>query len=215
MYNDLQGEGDLPFNLKDMRFVRKIILDPLPKKVQVSKKRNKQYWKKTDKLTLTMERHLKKNLIFLHRDGYYRDSISKTKIWKNTKSAGTPGYLSINAQHIYNSNMSQIMRSSYIKRIKSVIRPFLVGIQPVDISDFPVQLTGKLYCPSGAANWDLDNLAYIYSKVIQDLLVELRIIPDDSIRYINKSMDLRHEEHENDILVVWITTENPDKNENR
>ena len=190
-----------------MKILRKIVIDPLPRKVQVSQKRSKVYWKMKDKLTLTLQRQYEKKLIFLHRDGYYRDSATKVKIWKNTKSAGTPGYISINAQHIYNNNMSHIMRSTYIKKIKQVIRPFLIGIQPIDASDFPVHLTGKIFCPANGYNWDLDNLAYIYSKVIQDLLVEMKIIPDDSIRYITKSMDLRFEESGSEVLIIGITKE--------
>lgn len=184
-----------------------IQIDPLPRRVKMSDHRRKVYWKKTDKLTKTMEDRFKRNLIFLHKDNYYRDSISKTKIIKNTQSHGTESYLSINAQHIYNSNMSHIKRWSYIKKIKELIRPFLKDIKP--IKQFPIKLSGNLYCPIGKGDWDLDNLTFIYSKVIQDLMVELKIIPDDNIRYINKSMDLQHFEDENNKLeiIIWKTNE--------
>ena len=191
-----------------MKILRTIILDPLPRKVKISDKRRKTYWKKKDKLTKTLEDRLKRKLIYLDSTGYYRESIGNARILKNTKSHGTEKFISINAQHIYNSNMSHINRWNYIKKIKEAIKPFLVNVKPIDGSEFPVKLSGRLYCPIGKSDWDLDNLTFIYSKVIQDLLTELKIIPDDSIRYINKSLDLEHyetdtEDNQKLEIIIW------------
>jgi hypothetical protein len=43
----------------------------------------------------------------------------------------------------------------------------------------------ELHNITGEGNWDLDNL-WIYTKCIQDLLVEEGIMPDDNIQFVSK-----------------------------
>lgn len=46
-------------------------------------------------------------------------------------------------------------------------------------------------------NQDLDNKAYFWNKVIQDFLVQQKVIPDDSIKYIKRlCFEYRHGEPE-------------------
>jgi hypothetical protein len=168
--------------------IRVIRIYPLPTHVEVSKRRHAKYWKTKDKLTKEMELKLKSNKIYPHRDGYYRGFDNK-KIIKNTKSVNTPNLVAINGQLIYNNQFSGVERSLYIQLIKKVLKPFIIKITP--ITEFPIKFTCTVFREFGRGDWDLDNL-WIYTKVIQDLMVDEKIIPEDNVKYISQSMGFKY-----------------------
>lgn len=120
-------------------------------------------------------------------------------------------YYKINNQSIYNSAIRGHSRRlfvgnmhEYIKNeIKSQIKPQHITNLSI-IKKFPVKLEFTFYtvvnhggvrlqnesihwkepAESYQPNWDIENLATIWIKVFNDVLVELCIIPDDNVKYV-------------------------------
>lgn len=175
--------------------LNRIIIEirPLPTHIQVSKHINKVYWHYKDKrIPKKITEGLKLRKIIIGTDGFFRDKISNTRILKNTKSHGKPRLIPINNQLIYNNTMKHEQRSLYVKKIKESLKPFFLNLKPLKPEQFPIQIDGIIQMNKTNENWDLDNLNSIYSKTIQDLMVELSILPGDSVQYISKCMSLEY-----------------------
>lgn len=119
--------------------------------------------------------------------------ISKTKSFK------------ISTQSIYNAKLHHYTRSRVIEVMKEYVISHLPENFHIDITHFPIKLELIFYAPinwgsvrmsKGVINWkpaqeeynpthDLDNFAWIWSKVIQDCLVKTGIIPEDTVQFIN------------------------------
>ena len=56
--------------------------------------------------------------------------------------------------------------------------------------DLPVKLSIEIHTIKGEGNWDLDNL-WIYTKVIQDVVAECRLIPNDNINFVTNTGELQ------------------------
>jgi hypothetical protein len=54
---------------------------------------------------------------------------------------------------------------------------------PIKPENLPIIVAWYVYRMPGIPNWDLDNL-WIYRKAFMDVLVDMEIIPDDTIRYV-------------------------------
>jgi hypothetical protein len=119
--------------------------------------------------------------------------LTKTKMFK------------ISTQGVYNSKLHYHSRSKVIDTLKNYIRHNITDVAPVKTELFPVKIQLLFFAPSNWGNvrmskgflkWspakdgyhpvhDLDNLAWIWGKTIQDCLVDKKILPDDTIEYIN------------------------------
>jgi len=150
-------------------------------KVTLSKKRKPIYYNKNPgKLRKTkIPKRYKNNLTDI--EGYILDEAGN-RIMANSRSAGTPKYLSINNQHIYAGNY--LTRVRIVNGLKEFLYPYVVNL-PI-IRELPVIIDCELFTIPGAANWDIENFGVIYSKVFNDLLVSEGKIPDDSVRFITQ-----------------------------
>lgn len=117
------------------------------------------------------------------KKGFLRYRPTGDKVVANKKVVGTPKYQKINGQDFYSGFGSYHSRINIVAGIKNFCRPFIKFQSK--ITEFPVQFEMELHNVVGEGNWDLDNL-WIYTKCIQDLLVEEGIIPDDNIQFITK-----------------------------
>lgn len=160
----------------------------------MSKRKQTRYYKRSKNLPKKIIENLQKGLYAFSPSGYVVLKGSKTKIAIPRKKEGGT-VMSINGQLLYNGLINPITRAKYIREIKNLLRPFFLNQLPIDPSYFPLILSGKLHVfKEDGLNWDVDNL-WIYGKCIQDLMVELRLIPDDNVKIISGSMGLR--------VVVW------------
>lgn len=117
--------------------------------------------------------------------GFLIDSAGM-QVVKNPRVAGTPGWKKINGQEFYKGTTNPVMRSKVIGAMKDFFRPYFNDIQPIDPDSFPVTLELELH-DNPVDEFDIDNLAWVYTKVILDVLTEKHIIPDDNVNYVSKS----------------------------
>lgn len=122
----------------------------------------------------------------------------------------------ISTQSIYNAKLHHHSRSSVISKMKEYVTTILVSSRRniyVKNEMFPIKIELTFFAPvnwgsvrmsKGVINWktppknyhpthDLDNFAWIWSKVIQDCLVSSGIIPEDTVEFINV-LEYRYEE---------------------
>lgn len=172
-----------------------IIIENYPSKVLIAKARRAKYYL-SENSKLTGNRNIPKS--FLNKDKYEFDNrgilIKKATgepQLANPLTAGKPRYWVVNFQDIWNGNMAKQDRAMKVDKLKSILRPFIENLKP--ITTFPIGIEIFIYdveCPV-----DISNKGVIYTKVIEDLLVNSNkgkdnnksIIPDDSVNYINDS----------------------------
>jgi len=108
----------------------------------------------------------------------------------------------LSTQQLYNQKLNPHSRNKVIKEMKTYITPYLKGIKPFitfplklkfifciphnygDVRMFKGKLNWKECGKDYKASWDIDNRAFIWSKTINDAMVEMKLIPDDTVDYI-------------------------------
>jgi hypothetical protein len=128
----------------------------------------------------------------------------------NPRTAGTPKFKKINGQELYAGNIPPILRSIMIGQMKDFFRPYFMSVFPIQDNQFPILVELEIHAPVGDNNFDIDNLAWVYTKVILDILVETEVIPDDKAVYVNKSGGCQYfpVETDDDRKMVVIIREN-------
>lgn len=111
----------------------------------------------------------------------------------------------ISTQSIYNHRLHHHERSKIISFMKEYVKQQIPSNWCVSEQVFPVKLHLTFYTPinwasvrmvKGELKWkkpannyqaqhDLDNLAWIWGKVIQDCLKECLVIPEDTVDFVN------------------------------
>ena len=172
------------------------------RKVKLSEARIKKYYEKGKKLptakkyTNAEKYEWKKigNRVFLF------DKETNEKVIANPKAAGTPRYITINGQKIYNGEVSKHIRNKVLSSIKDSFAPYINKLQEIDIEEFPIRIDMEVHDiirePSSNSLWDLDNRAWPYIKAFQDCLTgntdkkgrkrNKQIIPDDNVLFITQ-----------------------------
>jgi len=105
---------------------------------------------------------------------------------KNPRVAGTPSWKKINGQEFYKGTTNPIIRSKVIGAMKDFFRPYFNDIPPIAANQMPITVELELH-DNPVDEFDIDNLAWVYTKVILDVMAEKRIIPDDNVNYVAKS----------------------------
>lgn len=164
------------------KLLQEIIIPEYITKVAMSKARRPVYYSIKGKRK-PPKSFLKSLLYTLDRQGFLRYRPTGDKVVANKKVVGTPKYQKINGQDFYSGFGSHFERIAIVAGIKNFCRPFIKNL-PI-ITEFPVQFEMELHNIIGEGNWDLDNL-WIYTKCIQDLLVECGKMPNDNIQYVTK-----------------------------
>lgn len=121
-------------------------------------------------------------------------------------------FVKINNQSIYNGSINRFSRNTVIKYMHNYIFSFLPKVDLYKLldshglSNLEFEYTFKTVVNHGnikrssktgliswkkptksfQANWDIENLASIWTKTINDSLTKNGNIPDDSIRYLKK-----------------------------
>jgi len=114
-------------------------------------------------------------------------------------------HFKISTQAIYNAKLHHHSRSTVILAMKEYIISNLPTNWFVDKKLYPIKLLLTFYAPinwgsvrmsSGVVKWkpsldeyhpthDLDNFAWIWSKVIQDCLVKEHVLTEDTVEFVN------------------------------
>lgn len=128
------------------------------------------------------------------------DLATEEKVIANPRAAGTPRYITINGQKIYNGEASKHIRNKVLSAIKESFAPYVNKLKPINFEDFPLRIELEVHDiirePNSNSLWDVDNRAWPYVKAFQDCLTgntdkkgKLRnkqIIPDDNVLYITQ-----------------------------
>lgn len=132
-----------------------------------------------------------------------------THIAKTDNKVAANKMIKINNQAIYNSNLNRFARNIVMdnlhKYLEAQISPYKNRFIKSNI-DYPISINiqihtvinhGSISMRSGklcwkpaksdyVPNWDIENLASMWIKAINDVLQHLKMIPDDNIKYVNK-----------------------------
>lgn len=148
------------------------------------------------------------------------------KVISNPRAAGTPRYITINGQKIYNGEASKHIRNKVLSAIKESFAPYVNKLS--EITEFPLVLELEVHdtIREGSSNslWDVDNRAWPYIKAFQDCLTgnkdktgkyrNKQIIPDDCVLFITQPpvpKFLPIEEEKDRKLVFRIKKEKDDR----
>lgn len=144
------------------------------KHVVLSKKRRAKYYTKKSKIPKKYQ-----GLPFNNK-GILVDKLGNPVI-ANPRVVGTPRLKKVNGQDFYKGTDSPHIRSKVVNEIKSFLKTFVKGIEP--ITTYPVQIKLEMHDVIGVGNWDLDNL-WIYNKCMQDVLVDTGVLAEDNVMYV-------------------------------
>jgi hypothetical protein len=97
---------------------------------------------------------------------------------KNSKTAGKPRLKPINGQKFYNGEYTHWERIKIKDQLREYAKPYLT--QRYD-GVFPIRLEFHFHTTT---RQDINNHAYVYEKMLTDIMVEEGVIPGDDPRYI-------------------------------
>lgn len=120
------------------------------------------------------------------------------RIISNPRAMGTPKYIVINGQKIYNAEMPPHVRNKVLSAIKESFAPYINKLPVLD--EYPIAMELEVHDTIREANsnspWDMDNRAWPYIKAFQDCLTGNRdktgikrnkqIIVDDSVIFVTQ-----------------------------
>ena len=148
---------------------------PQFKNTYQSSKVRARYYKTTDKIPKAISAQVGRV-----QNGYLLDKIGK-KILKNANKIGKIPEKPINGQNLYNGTMHFMVRAQLMRDLKAFFLPYIKQL-PV-IKDFPVQIFYEFHCEWGSR--DLSNIAMIYVKSLEDIMVAARVIPNDQTKFVD------------------------------
>lgn len=129
------------------------------------------------------------------------DLETEERVIANPRSVGTPRYITINGQKIYNGEVSKHVRNKVLSAIKENFTPYINKMPEVHLEEFPIKISLELHDiirePGSNSLWDLDNRAWPYIKAFQDCLTGNKdktgrkrckqVIPDDNVLFITQT----------------------------
>jgi len=112
--------------------------------------------------------------------GFYLDKYGN-KIIANTKSVGKARQVPINAQILYvGSTWNRVA-------IKNGLEEFFIDyIKDMPIFIGSIAMECEIHIITGHSQADLDNLGYMYGKVLTDTMVNMGRLVDDKVPYVTK-----------------------------
>lgn len=165
-----------------------LVIPDYPDKVLIAKSRRPVYYvlsssKVRGRVDIPKSYLTNTNKYSFNTEGVLINNTTGEPQLANPQTAGKPRYWVVNFQDIWNQKLSKQSRAVKIDKLKHVLRPYIKTVPK--IVSFPLRLEIYIYdieCPV-----DVSNKGAIYTKVVEDLLVNENVIPDDSAEYINCS----------------------------
>lgn len=121
---------------------------------------------------------------------FKKEADIKDWLISNNKSANKPRMVKVNGQSVYNQTGGSFNRAFMRDRLHEYFEKHLEGIKPIDnIEVFPLSIWIKFYIHDmGKHNIDNDN-KWPWRKWFQDTMVDLKLITDDNLQYINDNRE--------------------------
>ncbi len=172
-----------------MKVLRVINIPQYPDKVMTAKARRPVFYVSTESRVrgkyIIPHSFLVSDRYAFNEDGVLIDTRTGEPKLANPKTTGTPRYWVVNFQDIWNQNITKQDRAMKVDKLKAILRPYISKIKPLPKSAYPIELNIILYDITMPV--DISNRGAVYTKVIEDMLVEEGKIPDDCPLYINCS----------------------------
>ena len=149
-------------------------------KVKVSEKRLPKYYAQTPGRQKVNKCPARLGTPKVDRQGYYLDE-GGNRIVANSRSAGSPRFITINAQVLYVGN------SWGRVAIKNALEKFYIPfVETLPVFTGSIIMESEIHTIVGHSQADLDNLGYVYGKVLADTMIKLGKIVDDKVPCITK-----------------------------
>lgn len=165
---------------KEIKF--QLVLEQYPTSAIVSKSRRPKYYSskpgrgRVNKLPKKME----KEGYTIDIEGYYLN-LQGERVISNTGTVGKPGTIPINAQVFYVGKPFQRMA------IKNFVQEYLLPyVQQMEVIDYPVYMESEVHAVYEHRLPDMNNIGYVWDKILTDVMVAEGIIFDDSPLYITR-----------------------------
>lgn len=168
------------YRIEEKDIIYQVSIEDYIEYVTLSNKRRPVYYKKTDKIP----KKYQNNKHSFNKAGELINIETNEKILKNIRSVGKPRYKKISGQNIW-VGLNHNLRNKIAYEIKKFFYKHLKDLKVIPKQLFPIGVDIKFIKPIGSNNWDLDNLALIYRKVLLDCLKTI-IGADDSIEFIRE-----------------------------
>lgn len=167
------------------------------RRVKLSESRRTKYYELGKKIPKSAKYRDNSKYKYQEIKGYAKrrflvDIATGERVIANPRAAGTPNWVVINGQKIYNGEVAGPIRNKMMKEIKAFMAPFIAKLDP--IKDFPIRINMEIHDvikEDGYSLWDVDNRAWPYIKAFQDCLTGDRgnckmVITDDNCMYITQ-----------------------------
>lgn len=99
----------------------------------------------------------------------------------NPLTAGKPKYKKINGRELLAGRISPVVRSRIIHEMKRFYLPYFMKKKKIREA---CKIRVEIHNAIGEGNQDLDNMSWILVKVLQDVLVEANILPQENVKVI-------------------------------
>lgn len=161
----------------------------LPNAIPLTKKRKPIYYTKHSKIPKKYSNNR------FDEKGRLIDQFGNPII-KNQKVVNRPRVVRLNFNLFWSGTIHRSVRS----KIKSHLTDYFSKFINCQIKEFPVFIHFESYTSSQS---DVDNGSFIYIKAFFDTLIKLKIIPDDTTRYIAGYSWTHKPTNENKLVVYY------------
>lgn len=168
------------YQINEKSIIYHKVLDNYMEYVTLSKNRRATYYKRGSPIP----KKYNKDCYTFNKEGILIDKNTSTKIIKNIRSAGTPKLKKISGQDIW-VGLPFHLRTKIARDVKAYFLEQLDDLQEINPSLFPIGVDITFVKSIDRNNWDIDNLALIYRKVLLDCL-KLKVGKDDSSEFIQE-----------------------------
>jgi hypothetical protein len=113
-------------------------------------------------------------------DNFYLNKAGE-RVISNTKKVGKPGTIPINAQVFYVGKPFQ--RMAIKNFLTTYLTPFVKKMEKID---YPVYIESEVHAPFEHRLMDMNNIGYVWDKILTDIMVTEKILVDDSPLHITR-----------------------------
>lgn len=111
-------------------------------------------------------------------------TTSGERIISNPQAAGTNKFAAINGQLFYAGKGGHFTRNKIVRELHLYYEEILKDHKPFQPNEYPIIIQMNWFLPYSHQTPDNFNNAFAYLKAFEDTLTEMKIIPDDEVRYV-------------------------------
>lgn len=168
------------YQIDEASIIYRKVLDNYMEYVTLSNKRRPTFYRRG---VVIPKKYNNENFVY-NKEGILIDKETSTKVIKNVRSAGKPKLKKISGQDIW-VGLPFHLRTKIAREVKNYFIEQLDGLTKIDPELFPIGVDMTFVKSIDRNNWDIDNLALIYRKVLLDCL-KLVVGADDSSEFIQE-----------------------------